>query len=227
MRFTPTVMDVDETSKLWGMLHQTPYSLSVVYQASLVLIEGREEPVPAEPVRERTVRVLPFGTPGAPVPPGTEPPAAVPAAGDTAGADSAPPAAPAEPGTRRTPRSGPRRRAGHARRPGPRRPSRTGRAEPVTTTGAGDHMRAHEGPGAPAGAGAHALASAIRDVLSRLDTHARRTPHPGSPPATDRRGAVADSAAPTGDAAVPGPDADPAGGTGAEAAGPRGGSRGP
>ncbi|MGW8994442.1 DUF4255 domain-containing protein [Streptomyces zhihengii] len=103
VRFTPTVMDVDETSKLWGMLHQTPYSLSVVYQASLVLIEGREEPVPAEPVRERTVRVLPFGTPGAPVPPGTEPPAAVPAAGDTAGAGSAPPAAPAEPGTRRAP----------------------------------------------------------------------------------------------------------------------------
>ncbi|MGW3405932.1 AAA family ATPase [Streptomyces zhihengii] len=83
-------------------------------------------------------------------------------------------------------------------------------------------MRAHEGPGAPAGAGAHALASAIRDVLSRLDTHARRTPHPGSPPATDRRGAVADAPAPTDEAAMPGP----AGDTGAEAAGPRGGSRG-
>ncbi|MEV5674935.1 DUF4255 domain-containing protein [Streptomyces sp. NPDC052179] len=69
VRFTPTVMDVDETSKLWGMLHQTPYALSVAYQASLVVIEGREKPVPAKPVKERTVRVLPFGAPGAPVPP--------------------------------------------------------------------------------------------------------------------------------------------------------------
>ncbi|MEU8985986.1 Pvc16 family protein [Streptomyces sp. NPDC048558] len=73
VRFTPTVMDVDETSKLWGMLHQTPYSLSVVYQAALVLIDGRATPVPAKPVERTDVRVLPFGAPGAPVPPGVEP----------------------------------------------------------------------------------------------------------------------------------------------------------
>ncbi|GHH78860.1 hypothetical protein GCM10018793_30420 [Streptomyces sulfonofaciens] len=69
VRFTPQVMDVDETSKLWGMLYQTPYTLSVVYQATLVLIDGREQPVPARPVERSTVRVLPFGAPGAPVPP--------------------------------------------------------------------------------------------------------------------------------------------------------------
>ncbi|WP_262700259.1 MULTISPECIES: DUF4255 domain-containing protein [Streptomyces] len=69
MRFTPTQMDVDETSKLWGMLYQTPYVLSVCYQGSLVLIEGRERPVPAKPVERPTVRVLPFGAPGAPEPP--------------------------------------------------------------------------------------------------------------------------------------------------------------
>ncbi|MFE5818791.1 Pvc16 family protein [Streptomyces sp. NPDC056479] len=73
VRFTPTVMDIDETSKLWGMLHQTPYSLSVVYQATLVLIDGREQPAPAKPVERPEVRVLPFGAPGAPVPPGGEP----------------------------------------------------------------------------------------------------------------------------------------------------------
>ncbi|MEU6657796.1 DUF4255 domain-containing protein [Streptomyces sp. NPDC046821] len=66
VRFTPTVMDVDETSKLWGMLNQTPYTLSVVYQASLVFIEGREQPVPVKPVERQTVTVLPFGAPGAP-----------------------------------------------------------------------------------------------------------------------------------------------------------------
>ncbi|MFI5689345.1 DUF4255 domain-containing protein [Streptomyces sp. NPDC051636] len=70
VRFTPTVMDVDETSKLWGMLHQTPYSLSVVYQAALVFIDGRGTPTPGKPVERPNVRVLPFGAPGAPVPPG-------------------------------------------------------------------------------------------------------------------------------------------------------------
>jgi hypothetical protein len=78
VRFSPTVMDIDETSKLWGMLHQTPYSLSVVYQASLIFIDGRETPVPAKPVEKPEVRVLPFGAPGAPVPPGAEPKAEEP-----------------------------------------------------------------------------------------------------------------------------------------------------
>ncbi|MFG2891952.1 Pvc16 family protein [Streptomyces sp. NPDC048248] len=66
VRFTPTQMDVDETSKLWGMLHNTPYSLSVVYQASLVLLDGHQRPAPAKPVRKPEVKVLPFGAPGAP-----------------------------------------------------------------------------------------------------------------------------------------------------------------
>jgi hypothetical protein len=72
VRFTPTVMDVDETSKLWGMLYQTPYTLSVVYQATLVYIDGRQIPVAGKPVERPEVRVLPFGAPGAPVPPRAE-----------------------------------------------------------------------------------------------------------------------------------------------------------
>ncbi|MGI3224748.1 Pvc16 family protein [Streptomyces sp. GTA36] len=82
VRFSPTVMDIDETSKLWGMLHQTPYTLSVVYQAALVFIEGRDAPVAAQPVERSAVRVLPFGAPGAPVPPG----ASVNGAADGSGA---------------------------------------------------------------------------------------------------------------------------------------------
>ncbi|PNG22786.1 DUF4255 domain-containing protein [Streptomyces cahuitamycinicus] len=82
VRFTPTAMDVDETSKLWGMLHQTPYTLSVVYQAVLVLIDGRGTPVPAKPVERPEVRVLPFGAPGAPEPPAVgQRPGVVPDAG--------------------------------------------------------------------------------------------------------------------------------------------------
>lgn len=96
VRFTPTVMDVDETSKLWGMLYQTPYTLSVVYQAALVLIDGREAPVAGKPVERPEVRVLPFGAPGAPVPPGAEPTPDVtsnePVAGDVVKKEAEPPA---------------------------------------------------------------------------------------------------------------------------------------
>ncbi|MGY5124736.1 Pvc16 family protein [Streptomyces nigrescens] len=92
VRFTPTQMDVDETSKLWGMLHNTPYSLSVVYQASLVLLDGHQKPVPAKPVQKPDVRVLPFGAPGAPEPggvtggEGATPPAGAAPTAETAGA---------------------------------------------------------------------------------------------------------------------------------------------
>ncbi|MEV5986941.1 DUF4255 domain-containing protein [Streptomyces sp. NPDC052051] len=72
VRFTPMVMDIDETSKLWGMLYQTPYALSVVYQASLVFIDGLETPVAARPVERPEVRVLPFGAEGAPERPGAD-----------------------------------------------------------------------------------------------------------------------------------------------------------
>ncbi|MEV6173682.1 DUF4255 domain-containing protein [Streptomyces sp. NPDC051954] len=92
VRFTPTVMDVDETSKLWGMLHQTPYALSVVYQAALVFIEGREAPVPAKPAERTDVRVLPFGAPGAPVPPGASRPAEEPVETVEEPAEAKPPA---------------------------------------------------------------------------------------------------------------------------------------
>jgi hypothetical protein len=57
VRFTPVQMDVDETSKLWGMLYQTPYTLSVTYQAALVLIDGREQPAAAQPVWQDNLRV--------------------------------------------------------------------------------------------------------------------------------------------------------------------------
>ncbi|MGW0295006.1 Pvc16 family protein [Streptomyces tuirus] len=90
VRFTPAAMDIDETSKLWGMLHQTPYALSVVYQAVLVLIDGRETPVPARPVERPEVRVLPFGAPGAPSP-GPVPEEPAPPPSPQAAESSAPP----------------------------------------------------------------------------------------------------------------------------------------
>ncbi|MEU6116040.1 DUF4255 domain-containing protein [Streptomyces sp. NPDC047117] len=88
VRFTPSQMDVDETSKLWGMLHNTPYSLSVVYQASLVILDGHEKPVPAKPVQRPEVRVLPFGAPGAPERPPAGSTEAGPASEKAAAAES-------------------------------------------------------------------------------------------------------------------------------------------
>ncbi len=59
VRFTPTTMDVDEMSKLWTTLFQTPYALSVVYQATAVFVEGKADPVAGKPVLRRTVRAVP------------------------------------------------------------------------------------------------------------------------------------------------------------------------
>jgi hypothetical protein len=63
VRFTPTQMDVDDLSKLWSMLFQVPYALSVVYQGSAVLLDGRETPAAGKPVLTRTVRAIPSGRP--------------------------------------------------------------------------------------------------------------------------------------------------------------------
>ncbi|ANZ16742.1 DUF4255 domain-containing protein [Streptomyces noursei] len=67
VRFTPTQMDVDETSKLWGMLNNTPYALSVAYQASLVLLDGHQKPAPARPVKRPEVTVVPEVPPEVPL----------------------------------------------------------------------------------------------------------------------------------------------------------------
>ncbi|WP_224285433.1 DUF4255 domain-containing protein [Streptomyces sp. LS1784] len=59
VRFTPTPMDVDEMSKLWMTLFQTPYALSVAYQATAVFVEGKADPVAGKPVLRRSVRAAP------------------------------------------------------------------------------------------------------------------------------------------------------------------------
>ena len=60
VRFTPVSLNLEELSKLWSVFFQTPYRVSVAYKASVVLIDGKEEPTSPLPVRERTVYALPF-----------------------------------------------------------------------------------------------------------------------------------------------------------------------
>jgi Pvc16 N-terminal domain len=63
VRFTPTLLTLEELSKLWSVLFQTSYVLSVAYQASVVFIDSDETPRVILPVREAKVYVRPFRQP--------------------------------------------------------------------------------------------------------------------------------------------------------------------
>jgi hypothetical protein len=63
VKFTPAALSLEELSKLWSVFFQVPYALSVVYQASVVLIESENTPQAALPVRERNLYVVPFRHP--------------------------------------------------------------------------------------------------------------------------------------------------------------------
>ncbi|MCX5448688.1 DUF4255 domain-containing protein [Streptomyces nigrescens] len=167
VRFTPLQLDVDETSKLWGMLHQTPYALSVVYQASLVLLDGHQKPVPAKPVQKPDVRVLPFGAPGAPEPGGV--------AGGAAGPGGA--GGPVDPGATSPTRAAPTA----AQTVGaPTGESRSGAAKTATSTGATSTARATVAKAA-SGGGARAAKKAAGDPKA-----ARRGSKSGGPSAGSR-----------------------------------------
>jgi hypothetical protein len=64
VRFTPTALSLEEFSKLWSAFFQVEYSLSVVYQASVVLIEPTDQtPLEALPVQTRKLYVSTFAQP--------------------------------------------------------------------------------------------------------------------------------------------------------------------
>jgi hypothetical protein len=53
VKFAPAQLSLDEISKLWSVMVQTPHVLSVVYQGTVVLIDAEESPVTALPVLKR------------------------------------------------------------------------------------------------------------------------------------------------------------------------------
>jgi hypothetical protein len=63
IKFSPIPLNLEELSKLWSVFFQTPYTLSVAYQGTVVLIESEEMPHKALPVRKRKLYVLPFNHP--------------------------------------------------------------------------------------------------------------------------------------------------------------------
>jgi hypothetical protein len=63
VKLTPAALSLDDLSKLWSVFFETPFVLSVAYEATVVLIEGEETPRAALPVQQRNLRVLPFRQP--------------------------------------------------------------------------------------------------------------------------------------------------------------------
>ena len=63
IKFIPLLLNLEELSKVWSVFFQTTYSLSVAYQASVVLIEARDIPRPTLPVRKRNIYLVQFRQP--------------------------------------------------------------------------------------------------------------------------------------------------------------------
>lgn len=59
VKFTPMSLSLEELSRLWSVFLQTSYRLSMVYTASVVLIEKEETPRTVLPVEKRTISVMP------------------------------------------------------------------------------------------------------------------------------------------------------------------------
>lgn len=64
VRFTPEALSLEEMSKLWSVFFQTPYVLSVVYQASVIFVDAElTASAPGLPVRSTEIRVEPLRRP--------------------------------------------------------------------------------------------------------------------------------------------------------------------
>lgn len=63
IKFSPMPFSLEELSKLWSVFLQTPYTLSVAFQGTVVLIDGLESPSTALPVRASNLYVNPFRQP--------------------------------------------------------------------------------------------------------------------------------------------------------------------
>jgi hypothetical protein len=63
VKFAPIPLSLEELSKLWSVFFQVPYTLSVAYQGTVVLIESEEPAQQALPVLGRNVYAVPISPP--------------------------------------------------------------------------------------------------------------------------------------------------------------------
>jgi hypothetical protein len=71
VKFSPQPLTLEELSKLWSVFFQTTYTLSMAYDASVVLIAADSQPQMAQPVITPAIQVFPAVTPPAPAAPDT------------------------------------------------------------------------------------------------------------------------------------------------------------
>ncbi len=60
VKFMPLSLSLEELSKLWSVFFQTPYTLSMAYLATTVLIEGEQPPQRSLPVRVQNITAVSF-----------------------------------------------------------------------------------------------------------------------------------------------------------------------
>jgi hypothetical protein len=74
VRLCPHPLDLEELSRVWSIMFQTPYALSISWQASVVLLERSEKTEPVPPVLTPVLSVAPTTPPRidrvVPTPPG-------------------------------------------------------------------------------------------------------------------------------------------------------------
>ncbi|HWB76171.1 MAG TPA: DUF4255 domain-containing protein [Nannocystaceae bacterium] len=63
VRFTPQNLDLEHLARLWSMLNQSYYGLSVAYEASVVLLDAAIRPREALPTLDRRLASIPVRTP--------------------------------------------------------------------------------------------------------------------------------------------------------------------
>lgn len=63
VKFMPEHLSLDDLSKLWSVFFQTPYLLSVAYEATVVFVEADEVIPSGMPVQRRNLRVMPISQP--------------------------------------------------------------------------------------------------------------------------------------------------------------------
>ena len=63
VKFSPLHLSLEEFAKIWSVMYQIPYVLSVAYQGTVVLIEGDGIPQSPLPVQVRKVFAVPFNHP--------------------------------------------------------------------------------------------------------------------------------------------------------------------
>ncbi len=63
VRLTLESLELEELSKLWSIMLQTPYELSILYRASVVVVDAELPIAPVLPVRRVETRALPFSAP--------------------------------------------------------------------------------------------------------------------------------------------------------------------